>query len=78
MVRVFLDRGERLEAVKKLRVGAEYTGDASGNVFYIRQVEPLYKIQCIQMYIFLSSTRSKIKIPKSKIKIPSIYLKNIC
>lgn len=45
MVRVFLDRGERLEAVKKLRVGAEYTEDAPGNVFYIRQVEPFYKIR---------------------------------
>lgn len=71
MVRIFLDRGERLETVKKLRVGTEYTGDAPGNVFYIRQVEPLYKIQCIQMYAFVSSI-------KSKIKMHSIYLKNIC
>lgn len=32
-VKVFLARGERLEAVKKLGVGAEETGDAPGDVF---------------------------------------------
>lgn len=43
-VKVFLDRGERLEAAKKMRVGAEQIGGAQGNMLHIRQVEPFYKI----------------------------------
>lgn len=46
MVRVFLDRGERLEAVEKLRVGAEYTGDAPGNLSISGKLNHCIKYIC--------------------------------